>query len=282
MSEKDKRTDISNLCSYFIITFVFTWFFWIIGLLTSRDIIPLRLSYLVWVVIGAHGPLAASFWLSYRANGIRSAKKLLFSGFRLRMRFIWWVAILVGPSILAGLAFWINTSTGNFNPDTTLLEKPLLIVPNLVFMFFMGGSFQEEFGWRGFALPRLLSLYTPFSTSVILGVIWGFWHLPLFYIVGLSQSFMNFGLFLPSTIAFSFFFTWIYFRTNYNLFSALLLHAVINTSFSVFPPTEQIEHGSNIPFAILLLFYITAAAILIIWDKRFWFKKAEQANLLHG
>ena len=49
-----------------------------------------------------------------------------------------------------------------------------------------------------------------FTASPILGVIWGFWHLPLFYIGGLSQAYMSFALFLPLTLAFSIFFAWIY------------------------------------------------------------------------
>jgi uncharacterized protein len=273
MSVNERRTIISNLAAFFILTFAFTWFFWLFGVLSSLLIINFPVPNLVWVVIGAHGPLAVSFWLTYKVSGLPAVKKLLLSGFQLRMRLVWWAVILVVPFILAGLAFWINMSSGDFNPDTTLLAQPLLIIPNFLFMFFLGGSFQEEFGWRGFALPRLLSIQTPFTASLILGVIWGFWHLPLFYIGGLSQSFMSFGIFFLLTLAFSFFFTWIYMRTDYNLFSALLLHTTLNTSLALFPPIEQVTGGNQAAFTYLTALYLIAALVLIVRERQTWFKK---------
>ena len=273
MSANDKRTANSNIAAFFILTFAFTWFFWFFGVLSSQGIIPFSVPNLVWVAIGAHGPLIVSFWLTYKASGLPAVKKLLLSGFQLRMKLAWWVVILAVPFLLAGVAFWINMASGNFKPDTTLLAQPLLLIPNFLFMFFLGGSFQEEFGWRGFALPRLLALQTPFTASLILGVIWGFWHLPLFYIGGLSQAYMSFAIFLPLTLAFSIFFTWIYIRTDYNLFSALLLHTSLNSSISLFPPIEQVAGGSQTPFAYLVLLYLVAALVLIIRERQFWFAK---------
>lgn len=70
MSANDKRTVNSYLSAFFILTFAFTWFFWLIGILTSLDIIASPVPSLVWVVIGAHGPLVASFWLTYKASGL--------------------------------------------------------------------------------------------------------------------------------------------------------------------------------------------------------------------
>jgi uncharacterized protein len=273
MSVNERQKFCSNLGAFFILTFVFTWFFWLFGILSSLRIIYFPVPNLVWVVIGAHGPLAVSFWLTYKASGLPAVKKLLLSGFQLRMRLVWWAVIFAVPFILAGLAFWINMSSGDFSPDTILLEQPLLIFPNFLFMFFLGGSFQEEFGWRGFALPRLLALQTPFTASLILGVIWCFWHLPLFYIGGLSQSYMSFGIFFLLTLAFSFFFTWIYIRTDYNLFSALLLHTALNTSLSFFPPIEQVTGGNQAAFTYLTVLYLIAALFLIIRERQTWFIK---------
>lgn len=274
MTENGNQKAGKALRSFFILTFAFTWLFWFFAVLSSLNLITLPLSSITWVIIGAHGPLVASLWLTYKDLGLLGCKKLLLSGFRLRMKLAWWIVILVFPLLMAGVAFWINISSSSFQPDTTLLTQPLLIIPNLIFMFFLGGSFQEEFGWRGFALTRLLELQTPFTASLSLGVIWGFWHLPLFYVSGLSQSYMNFGLFMLLTLAFSFIFTMVYIRTGYNLFSALLLHAVINTSMNLFPPIEQIPGESLAGFSYLVGLYLISALLLIISNQRFWFKKA--------
>lgn len=88
-------------------------------------------------------------------------------------------------------------SLNHYHPDDSLLSQPLLILSMfffMFFMFFMGESVQEEFGWRGFALPRLMIRRTPFMSALILGLIWGFWHLPLFFISSLSQTYMNFEI----------------------------------------------------------------------------------------
>lgn len=278
MSVNDKQTAINHLAAFSFLTFAFTWFFWLFGVLSSMGIVDFSTPNLVWVVIGAHGPLVASFWLTYKGSGLTAVKKLLFSGFQLQMKLLWWAVILIFPFILAGLSFWIHMAIGNFAPNTTLLAQPLLIIPNFIFMFFLGGSFQEEFGWRGFALPRLLILHTPFTASLLLGIIWGFWHLPLFYISGLSQSYMTFTLFLPLTLAFSFIFTWIYCKTDYNLFSALLLHTALNTSLALFPPIEEVVGGSHAPFAFLLLLYLVASVVLLIRERQFWFGKLSKVG----
>ncbi len=273
MIEDDTKKTTTSLKTFFLLTFTFSWFFWLIAIIASLKLSSILLPGLAWVVIGAHGPLAASLWLTYRAGGLSSIKELLTSGFALRMRFTWWIVILALPVIMAGAAFWLNSSTSSYQPDTTLLNQPLLIIPNLFFMFFLGGSFQEEFGWRGFALPRMLSIQNPFEASLLLGVIWGFWHLPLFFISGLSQSYMHLGYFLLLTVAFSFIFTWIFIKTVCNLFSALLLHTTINTSLNIFPPIEQITGGNQKAFIYLSLLYLAAALILVAKNRSFWFAK---------
>ena len=128
-----------------------------------------------------------------------------------------------------------------------------MILPTFLFMFFLGGSVQEEFGWRGYALPRLLKIWNPLVSSLVLGVVWGVWHLPLFYISGTSQFYMPFGIFFLLTPLFSLVNTWVYLRTGRNLFSALLLHTAINTSLSLFPPFEPVIGGNQLSLTYLLV-----------------------------
>ena len=63
---------------------------------------------------------------------------------------------------------------------------PLPTLGLFVYIFFLGGPLGEEPGWRGFALPRLQRRYGPLVGSLILGPIWAFWHLPIFWIPELS------------------------------------------------------------------------------------------------
>lgn len=255
---------IIGLIWFFILAFGFSWLLWLPPVLSSFGFFALPVPNMVWVIIGAHGPLFASLVLTYRSGGWPAVKQLMRSGFNLRMTAGWWLAIIFIPAVLAGAAVWINVVLNDYQPDPAMLTQPLLIVPTFLFLFFLGGSFQEEFGWRGYALPRLLTKWTPLIASLVLGVVWGVWHLPLFHISGVSQSFMPFGIFLLLTIAFSVLFTWLFLRTSRNLFSALLFHTAINTSLSLFPPIEQRIGGDQMAFTYLMVAYGCLAVLVIV------------------
>jgi uncharacterized protein len=142
-------------------------------------------------------------------------------------------------------------------------------------MFFIGGSVQEEFGWRGYALPRLLEKWNPIVASLLLGIIWGIWHLPLFFISEASQYFMPLGIFLILTEAFTFLITWVYLRTKRNLFSALLLHTSINTWLSLFPPIEKVSGGNQVGLTILAVLYVIVAVAIVLVDRNLFFNSPE-------
>ena len=273
--ENPKSSLTHSLLWFFLLAFGFSWLFWLPAVLASFGLFPLALPNMVWVVIGAHGPLVASLALSYKSGGWVAVTQLVRSGFNLRMALGWWLSIIFIPIILAGITVWVNIHLNGYQPDTTLLRQPLMILPTFLALFFLGGSFQEEFGWRGYALPRLLSLWNPLIASLFLGVIWGFWHLPLFYISGVSQSFMPFGIFVLLATMFSVLFTWFFLRTNRNLFSALLFHTAINTSLSLFPPVEQKFGGNQMALTYLMIAYACVSALIIIKDPALWHNKLD-------
>ena len=204
---------------------------------------------------------------------------MLKSGFKMRMALIWWVLILVLPIILSGASLWLNVSINHFHFDRSLLEQPIMILPTLIMMFFIGGSFQEEFGWRWFALPGLLEKWNPLVASLILGVVWGIWHLPLFFIAGTGQYFMPLGIFLVMVEAFTILITWVYLRTGRNLSSALLFHTAINTWLSVFPPIVKITGGNQIGVTYLMLAYLVVALVVLVAERRLFFRAVENKPL---
>ncbi len=76
----------------------------------------------------------------------------------------------------------------------------------------MGGL--EEPGWRGFALPRLLTRHTPFASSIVLGAAWALWHVPLFFAPAASQSGFPFVWYFVNALALSIVFTWLYLKSG--------------------------------------------------------------------
>jgi len=98
----------------------------------------------------------------------------------------------------------------------------------IVAISFFGGGFAEEFGWRGYALPRLQAKWNALISSLILGTIWAFWHFPIWYIEGDSHQGSPFFLFALTIVFLSILFTWVYNNAEGSILVAVALHTTYN------------------------------------------------------
>ena len=138
----------------------------------------------------------------------------------------WYVMVLGGYAAITGIALLAGAlahSTAVALPQwrswPTALMLAILRDP---------GPVGEEFGWRGFALPRLLEHYSPLEASVRLGLIHTAWHLPLFFIPGMPQTQVSLPLFTLGVVAIAIFNTALYVRTGASLLLAILVHLLAN------------------------------------------------------
>lgn len=117
------------------------------------------------------------------------------------------------------------------------------------------GAFGEELGWRGYLQPVLGSRLNGLWTSLIIGVLWGVWH------VGNYQFGLVYMLFFVlSTISYSIFITWLIHEAGWNVIFPWFFHLVVNLGYYVFTPVL-----SRTDFMILNgLMWIAAAAILLV------------------
>jgi uncharacterized protein len=92
----------------------------------------------------------------------------------------------------------------------------------------------EELAWRGFALPRLLLQHNALVASLILGVLWALWHVPLIWTEGASMYQQPIWLMLVDIPANSVLFTWVFLHTRGSVLLAMLLHGASNL-FNVSP-----------------------------------------------
>ena len=99
------------------------------------------------------------------------------------------------------------------------------------------GPLGEEFGWRGFALPRLLERWTPLKATVLLGAIHAAWHVPLFFIPGMPQTQLSFPIFAVGVVSIAIFDTWLYLRSGANLLLAILVHLMANYCGGILGPS---------------------------------------------
>jgi membrane protease YdiL (CAAX protease family) len=244
---------------FFLLVYLFTWSFQIPVVLDSQKHISLPFAPQIFILISIFGPFAAAFFLTWREGGFSGAGRLLKRGFDFRMP--WNVCLFVAfvPILTAFLAFLV-TGGSKFNTDF------LSLLGSFVIFFFLGGSFGEEFGWRGFALPRLLEIYNPLTATVILGILWALWHLPLFWLAGTSQFSTPLWIYFIYVTALAVQYTWVFLRTNGNLFACLLLHTFTNITVEIFP----IEAAGGVDRRIYYetLFAAVVAVILLVVNYR--------------
>lgn len=159
----------------------------------------------------------------------------------------------------------------------TIIEEGFVIVNPislkmmpLVFLqiVFVGGALGEEFGWRGFVLDKLQHTIGPIKGTLLLGVFWSLWHLPLFFMLNTVQSNLPLWQFMLQNTVIAFFYTWLYNKTEGNLILMILLHGVLNTSSAIFPYWQS-NTGRYIGLTLLVLLLVCIKIV----DKNFLKKR---------
>lgn len=148
----------------------------------------------------------------------------------------WWLfIILVFPVIYLisiGAGYALDGSLPQMSNLKAIIASPLLFFP-LISLSFLSGPFSEELGWRGFSLDPLLRRFGFVGASIILGIIWGAWHLPLYFMPQMWHGQMGFGFngfwaFMLDTVGLSCMMSWVYINTKRSILSAMLMHLFSN------------------------------------------------------
>ncbi len=195
-----------------------------------------KIVYFLLYVLGAFGPFVGAVISISNEEQPGSLAIFLRKIFDFKLG---WKAYTV-PILIFGLSSfiaWIIPEFYGLNRLKMLIPSFLVFFPCVLFMIILGGG-QEEVGWRGYALPRLEKRYGIWKANLILGIIWAFWHLPLWFISGTNQVYMNFFGFILLSIGYSFIMAWIYKLSNNRPFAAIYSHGFANAFVSVFPTID--------------------------------------------
>ena len=151
----------------------------------------------------------------------------------------------------------LNFDFSGFGLRSTKLMPQLLVI----FLIAVG----EEYGWRGFLLPRLLNRFSVFESSLILGLIWGLWHFPAYLIgTGVPQQ-MSFLIFLFWVILGTLFISWLYYYTR-SVLTAILAHMAANAAFNYLPILP--EFTGNMKTFWIFLAFLTVFLALVYYTRR--------------
>jgi membrane protease YdiL (CAAX protease family) len=222
------------LLLFFVLTFAITW-----GLGACYAMFPDRLVALFGPIsnanplfyVAVYAPSLSALIVTAYVDGIPGLRELLSRLLRWRVGLQWYLIVFLGmPSLIVGsaaLTAWFSGESFDFEKG----RRPWALYPILLSLVLDPGPLGEELGWRGFALPRLLHRHSALTASVIVGLIWGLWHLPAFFISGLPQNQLSLPAFFVGCVALSVLMTWVYQHTQGSLLFAILIHWLFNTDF---------------------------------------------------
>ena len=246
------------LITFFVLTYALAWILWL-PLVVLQDTIPAAPG-LVLVLLGSNVPSLLAILLTALVLGRGSLRKLLGRLLIWRVDPRWYLVIVLGPVALSGGMVAFNAFVGG--PAISVGVPLLTVVITLAFFIFPGSALGEEIGWRGYALPRLQSGRSGLSASLILGVIWAFYHLPLFFT---GQAFRSPSILVPfiiSTIALSVILTWVYNSSGGSLLMVVLWHATANLPLTLL--LEPLGSRAVLPFWLFVGLMVVAAIVVVI------------------
>ena len=212
---------------------------------------------------GGFVPSLLAIFLTWKKEGVLGLRLLARRIIQFKLGWCWYVLTFL--IVFAGTAgqLTINRLLGNTFDGNLFLVQLGSFLPLLIL-----GPLSEEIGWRGYALERLQARWNALTSSLILGLVWALWHLPLFMILGTPQHELDIPFigFLIGMLANSIFYTWLYNNTKQSLWSAILFHwiftyaaQVVSSGVTRSPLYNWLEY---LPYLIMALF------VLIIWGPK--------------
>lgn len=231
-----------NPLLFFILTFAFSWILWLPSILVGLGL-DLKLDAIAYtsitVPIGAFAPLFAAMFLVIKQKGWQGGWQFFKQAFDLKIKPIFLLAAVLIPILIHLISHTLAPLLG-FPVASTLfpaeLNVPSIIIaiPYFLLMLIIGGG-QEEFGWRGYAQEPLQKRLGVIPASLLIGFVWGLWHLPLWVMPGDGHSTYPYIAFLIMTTSISIVYAWLFNASKQKLSTVIIFHAMSNTAAPLLP-----------------------------------------------
>ena len=261
---------------FYLMTYAFAWLAWLPLILSQegRPLSPLHRTLIVVLIsdLTLFVPTLSAFIMTNLTEGKSGNGRLRRRYVLWHVGFWWYLFVLIGfPALIVLSILVLPGAIAVFRAPAPGFVFTYLV--NYVLFFILGGPLGEEPGWRGFALPRWQQRSGPLVGTLILGVLWGLWRLPLFLIPGYDGAGTSFaGISIPfiefliSITALSVIVTWVFNNTRGSLLLVMLLLTSLYTAFNTFlarlfpslPGHAPVYQSSYIVMIVVALLIILA------------------------
>ena len=238
------------LVAFFVLAFALTWAPTPVG------------------VFMAAGPLLAAIVITAIVDGRRGLRELGNRMIRWRVGWQWYAAAILIPLAIVFATGGLNVAFGapdSVIRDLSISDAVLLFALRLVVPIF--SPIGEEPGWRGFALPRLLDGASPLGATAILAPLVALWHVPLIFIESEDLP----PIFILTTVAVTFFYTWLFVHTGGSVLITIVAHAAEGLIPREFLGSDGWAGSDETQWALLYTTgWCAVAILLLVSDWQFW------------
>lgn len=278
-----------SLLRFFLLTYALTWVCFVSVVKMSHAPRPTAPATAILsgslLLLGTFAPALVALAVTARDEGRRGVRVLLRRMIQWQVGWRWYLfAVAYMPAVKLSVALIYRLMTGawpRFGTDSWYIIVPAIIISTPV-------QAGEEIGWRGYALPRLAGRFGFARASLLLGLIWACWHLPLFFVPGADKYGQSFPVWTLQVVALSVAITWLYAGAGGSLLLTMLMHSAVNQTVGIIPsanpnPGNPFTLSVSLVMRLTAMFlWITAAYFLVRMRNVKGLRSEEETNNLPG
>jgi len=228
---------------FFLIAFLVAWLLFITATLISNNTQYTTLPH-VLIFVGAISPGLVAISITAKTQGAQGVRLLIEKISFKNTSVVWYIFAITFIALIKGLAAVVFFLLYNSWPQFGTASWYVMLGAVAVSMWAQAG---EEIGWRGYALPLMSKKLGLAMASILLGIIWAVWHLPLFYLEAADTFHQSFPLYLLQVTGLSVIMAWLLWKVNGNLLPLMVFHAAINNTKDIVPTASK---ASASPFTL--------------------------------
>jgi uncharacterized protein len=250
---------MTAILAFFVLAFAWSW---AIGLVATQVATPLPVLSTALMMAAGFGPSLAGLAIVAIFSDGTGLRDWLLRCLNWRVGWRWFVFAFLLPPVVMLVALAIHGVLGGALKVPPAADHIPLAILNFGLVFLVGGPLGEEFGWRGYAMAALSAKLDWRVASLIIGMVWGLWHFPLFFLASSAQAHMPIPLFMLNILAGSVVFGWLFEQTQGSVLPALVLHTSLNAWAGLLVIVPTVTSGGS--YAVVTGILVLIAVLLLL------------------